>query len=66
MSHWKSDFEIKFCLEFKHSDERVEKLYNTQIIHAEDEKSACELLIKDKENSQFLKICYSTHKEVFI
>ena len=58
MSHWKSDFEVRYYLEFKHSNGRVEKLYDSQIIHAEDEKTACELLMNDKENSQFLKIYY--------
>jgi len=35
MSNWKTDFEVKFHLHFKHHNGREEKKYNSIIVEAE-------------------------------
>ena len=56
MSNWKSDFEIKFQLEFIHDNGRNEFKYKTLIVEAENEIKAKEILLYQYENSRFLKI----------
>ena len=56
MNNWKSDFEVKFQLEFVHNNERKEVKHNTLIVEAEDEENAKEIVLYQYENSQFLKI----------
>ena len=40
MSNWKTDFEVKFRLEFKHENGRKEIKNNTLIVEAENEDQA--------------------------
>ena len=56
MNNWKSDFEVKFQLEFVHKNGRKEVKQNTLIVEAEDEENAKEIVLYQYENSQFLKI----------
>ena len=56
MSNWKTDFEVKFSLEFKHFTGRKEIKYNTLIVEAESEDEAIEMVINQYDNSVFLKI----------
>jgi hypothetical protein len=56
MNNWKSDFEVKFQLEFFHNNGRKEVKHNTLIVEAEDEENAKEIVLYQYENSQFLKI----------
>ena len=56
MSNWKTDFEVKFRLEFKHSNGKKETKYNSLIVEAENEDMAVEMIIHQYENSQFLII----------
>ena len=56
MSNWKTDFEVKFRLEFKHEDGRKEIKNNTLIVEAENEDQAIEMVINEYDNSVFLKI----------
>ena len=56
MNNWKSDFEVKFQLEFVHNNGRKEVKQNTLIVEAEDEETAKEIVLYQYENSQFLKI----------
>ena len=56
MSNWKTDFEVKFKLEFKHFNGRKEIKNNTLIIEAENEDQAIEMVINQYDNSVFLKI----------
>ena len=56
MSNWKSDFEVKFSLEFKHLNGRKEIKNNTLIVEAENEDQAIEMVINQYDNSAFLKI----------
>ena len=56
MSNWKTDFEVKFKLEFKHFNGRKEIKNNTLIIEAENEDQAIEMIINQYDNSVFLKI----------
>ena len=56
MNNWKSDFEVKFHLEFIHNNGRKEVKQNTLIVEAEDEENAKEIVLYQYENSQFLKI----------
>ena len=56
MNNWKSDFEVKFQLEFVHNNGRKEVKQNTLIVEAEDEENAKEIVLYQYENSQFLKI----------
>ncbi len=56
MSNWKTDFEVKFRLEFKHENGRKEIQNNTLIVEAENEDQAIEMVINQYDNSAFLKI----------
>ena len=56
MSNWKTDFEVKFSLEFKHLNGRKEIKNNTLIVEAESEDEAIEMIINQYDNSVFLKI----------
>jgi hypothetical protein len=56
MSNWKTDFEVKFKLEFKHFNGRKEIKNNTLIVEAENEDQAIEMVINQYDNSVFLKI----------
>ena len=56
MSNWKTDFEVKFSLEFKHFNRRKEIKNNTLIVEAESEDEAIEMIINQYDNSVFLKI----------
>ena len=56
MSNWKTDFEVKFRLEFKHDDGRKEIKNNTLIVEAENEDQAIEMVINEYDNSVFLKV----------
>ena len=56
MSNWKTDFEVKFKLEFKHVNGRKEVKNNTLIVEAENEDQAIEMVINQYDNSVFLKI----------
>ncbi len=56
MSNWKTDFEVKFRLEFRHFDGRKEVKNNTLIVEAENEDQAIEMVINQYDNSDFLKV----------
>ena len=56
MSNWKTDFEVKFSLEFKHFNGRKEIKNNTLIVEAKSEDEAIEMTINQYDNSVFLKI----------
>ena len=56
MSNWKTDFEVKFRLEFIHENGRKEIKNNTLIVEAENEDQAIEMVINEFENSAFLKV----------
>ena len=56
MSNWKTDFEVKFSLEFKHFNGRKEIVNNTLIVEAENEDQAIEMVINEFDNSVFLKV----------
>ena len=56
MSNWKTDFEVKFRLEFKHEDGRKEIKNNSLIVEAENEDQAIEMVINEYDNSVFLKV----------
>ena len=56
MSNWKTDFEVKFRLEFKHFDGRKEIKNNILIVEAENEDQAVEMVINQYDNSDFLKV----------
>ena len=56
MSNWKTDFEVKFRLEFKHENGRKEIKNNTLIVEAENEEKAIEMVINEYDNSVFLKV----------
>ena len=56
MSNWKTDFEVKFRLEFNHFDGRKEIKSNTLIVEAENEDQAIEIVINQYDNSVFLKV----------
>ena len=56
MSNWKTDFEVKFKLEFKHFNGRKEIKNNTLIVEAENEDQAIEMVINQYDNSVFLKV----------
>ena len=56
MSNWKTDFEVKFSLEFKHFNGRKEIKNNKLIVEAENEDQAIEMVINQYDNSAFLKI----------
>ena len=56
MSNWKTDFEVKFRLEFIHENGRKEIKNNTLIVEAENEDQAIEMVINEYENCFFLKV----------
>ena len=56
MSNWKTDFEVKFRLEFIHENGRKEIKNNTLIVEAENENQAIEMVINEYDNSVFLKV----------
>ena len=56
MSNWKTDFEVKFRLEFIHKNGRKEIKNNTLIVEAENEDQAIEMVINEFDNSAFLKV----------
>ena len=56
MSNWKTDFEVKFSLEFKHFNGKKEIKNNTLIVEAENEDQAIEMVINEFDNSVFLKV----------
>ena len=56
MNNWKTDFEVKFHLEYLHKDGRIQKDYNSLIVHAENESGARKMIVNQYEGSEFLKI----------
>ena len=56
MSNWKTDFEVKFRLEFIHENGRKEIKNNTLIVEAENEDQAIEMIINEFDSSVFLKV----------
>ena len=56
MSNWKTDFEVKFHLEFVHFNRKKEQKNLSLIVEAENKKKAIEMVTCQYENSQFLKI----------
>ena len=56
MSNWKTDFEVKFHLEFVLFNGKKEQKNFALIVEAENEKKAIEMVTYQYENSQFLKI----------
>ena len=56
MKNWKTDFEVKFCLEFVHSDGKKEIINKTLIVEAENKEKAIQIIFHQYENSKFLKI----------
>ena len=56
MSNWKTDFEVKFRLEFIHENGRKEIKNNTLIVEADNEDQAIEMVINEFDNSVFLKV----------
>ena len=56
MGNWKTDFEVKFRLEFIHENGRKEIKNNTLIVEAENEDQAIEMVINEYDNSVFLKV----------
>ena len=45
MNNWKTDFKVKFHLEYHHKDGTKEKDYNSLIVHAEDEDAAKKMIL---------------------
>ena len=56
MSNWKTDFEVKIRLEFKHENGRKEIKNNTLIVDAENEDQAIKMVKNEYDNSVFLKV----------
>ena len=56
MSNWKTDFEVKFRLEFIHENGRKEMKNNTLIVEAENEDQAIAMVKNEYDNSVFLKV----------
>ena len=56
MTNWNTDFEVKFCLEFIHSNGKKEIINKTLIVEAENKEKAIEIIFHQYENSKFLKI----------
>tara|TARA_B100001057_G_C22373575_1_gene765619 strand:- start:16 stop:213 length:198 start_codon:yes stop_codon:yes gene_type:complete len=56
MSNWKTDFEVKFRLEFIHENGRKEIKNNTLIVEAENEDQAVAMVKNEYNNSVFLKV----------
>ena len=44
MNNWKTDFKVKFHLEYHHKDGTKEMDYNSLIVHAEDEDTAKKIM----------------------
>ena len=44
MNNWKTDFEVKFHLEFTHVNGKKEAKYNSLIVEAENEEKAVEMV----------------------
>ena len=45
MTNWKTDFEVKFCLEFTHGDGKKEIINKSLIVEAENKEKAIEIII---------------------
>ena len=56
MNNWKTDFEVKFHLEFTHVNGKKEAKYKSLIVEAENEEKAVEMVTYQYENSEFLII----------
>ena len=56
MNNWKTDFEVKFHLEFTHFNGRKEQKNLSLIVEAENEKQAIQIITHLYEDSTFLKI----------
>ena len=56
MSNWKTDFEVKFRLEFKHENGKKEIKKNTLIVEAENKDQAIKMVKNEYDNSEFLKV----------
>ena len=56
MTNWKTDFEVKFCLEFIHGDGKKEIINKSLIVEAENKEKAIKIIFHQYENSKFLKI----------
>ena len=56
MTNWKTDFEVKFYLEFIHADGKKEIKNKSLIVEAENKEKAIEIIFYQYENSKFLKI----------
>ena len=56
MSNWKTDFEVKFSLQFMHFNGRKEIKNNTLIVEAENEDQAIKMVKNEYDNSVFLKV----------
>ena len=56
MTNWKTDFEVKFHLEFLHVDGKKEIESKSLIVEAENGDKAIEIIRHQYENSAFLKI----------
>ena len=56
MSNWKTDFEVKFHLEFVLFNGKKEQKNFALIVEAENEKKAIEMVTYQYDNSHFLKI----------
>ena len=56
MTNWKTDFEVKFCLEFIHGDGKKEIINKTLIVEAENKEKAIQIIFNQYEHSKFLKI----------
>ena len=56
MNNWKTDFEVKFHLEFTHVNGKKEAKYNSLIVEAENEEKALEMVTYQYGNSEFLII----------
>ena len=56
MTNWKTDFEVKFHLEFIHADGKKEIKNKSLIVEAGNKEKAIEIIFYQYENSKFLKI----------
>ena len=56
MNNWKTDFKVKFHLEYLHADGTKEIEYSSLIVNAEDEDAAKQMILNQYEGSKFLKI----------
>ena len=48
MNNWKTDFKVKFHLEYHHNDGTKEIDHNSLIVHAEDEDAAKKMILNQK------------------